>query len=268
MKHLIFPIIALMSAILFATGDGIAAEFADRYDSLEKCEWKSPNGTLLYRKLTPPDLKPGEKYPLLIFLHGAGERGNNNISQVAGQDSFLNLVWSEEGSKHPCYVIVPQCPSFKKWCEVDWNLKDTHATPKQPSDAMGLLYELLQDLKAKDQIDPKRIYVTGISMGGYGTFDFIVRYPEEVAAAIPVCGGGDNEKLATTPGVKDIPIQIFHGDADGAVPVQRSRNAYAALKKNGCDVKYTEYPGVGHDCWFQAYKTPGLADWMFSQKKK
>lgn len=268
MKKLIMTCLSMM--VLAFAGNGTtaeAAQFTDRYDELEKCEWRSENGTLLYRKYTPK-LEEGKKYPLVIFLHGAGERGNNNIAQVAGQDAFLNLIFSEEGAKYPAYLIAPQCPHNKKWCEVSWSLRDTHDTPETASYAMGLLYELLQNMKANDQIDPDRIYVTGISMGGYGTFDFLVRYPNEVAAAMPVCGGADNEKLAAVPEIRNVPVWIFHGDADGAVPTQRSRNAYEALKKNGGNVQYTEYPGVGHNCWDRAYRTPGLADWLFSQKKK
>lgn len=262
---------SVMAMITFTLASGLtfeadAAEFADRYAELEKCEWTSPGGTLLYRKFTP-ELKAGEKYPLVIFLHGAGERGANNITQVSGQDAFLNLIFGEEGAKYPAYLIAPQCPNEKKWCEVDWSQKNSHATPETPSYGMKLLHELLQEMKAKDQIDPDRIYVTGISMGGYGTFDFLVRYSDELAAAIPVCGGADNEKLATMPELKKIPVWIFHGGADGAVPTQRSRDAFAALQKNECDVQYTEFPGVGHGCWGLAYHTKGLADWLFSQKR-
>lgn len=267
MKKFFYCLMALASVLFGASNYGCAAEFADRYDELEKCQWNSENGTLLYRKYTP-ELKSGEKYPLIIFLHGAGERGSNNISQVAGQDAFLNLIWSEEGKKYSAYVIAPQCPSDKKWCEVSWGDINTHQTPKEPSYGMKLLYELIQDMKLKDQIDPNRIYVTGLSMGGYGTFDFLVRYPEEVAAAIPICGGADNEKLASMPELKEIPIWIFHGGADGVVKTHRSRNAYLALQKNGANVQYTEFPGVGHASWLPAYHTKGLADWLFSQSKE
>ncbi len=244
----------------------VSAEFTDRYGELEKCEWKSENGTLLYRKYTPK-LEPGVKYPLIIYLHGAGERGENNISQVAGQDAFLNLIFGPEGCKHPAYLIAPQCPNDKKWCEVDWGAENTHETPEVPSYGMQLVHELLQSMKANDQIDPARIYVTGLSMGGYGTFDFLVRYPNEAAAAVPICGGADNEKLAATPELKSIPVWIFHGGADGVVKTQRSRNAFAALQKNGVNVQYTEFPGVGHGCWGLAYHTDGLVEWLFAQHK-
>lgn len=265
MKKLFLSLAAVTLAVL-GIGNVGAAEFAERHDELEKCQWTSPNGTLLYRKFTP-ELKPGEKYPLIIFLHGAGERGENNVTQVTGQDAFLNLIFGEEGAKYSAYLIAPQCPNGKKWCEVDWGKPDSHVTPEEPSYAMKLLHELLQEMKAKDQIDPNRIYVTGLSMGGYGTYDFIIRYPEEVAAAMPICGGADNEKLASMPELKNIPIWIFHGGADGVVKTQRSRNAFEALRKNGCDVQYTEFPGVGHNSWMPAYHTKGVADWLFSQSK-
>ncbi len=267
MKKMFFGWLATLAcAFGFGMNSAQSAEFANRYDELEKCTWTSDNGTLLYRKYSP-EVKDGEKYPLVIFLHGAGERGNNNISQVAGQDAFLNLIFSEEGSKYPAFLIAPQCPNGKKWCEVDWGKADGHATPETASDSMGLLHELLQDMKKNLPIDPNRIYVTGISMGGYGTFDFLVRYPLEIAAAIPICGGADNEKLATMPELRKVPVWIFHGGADGVVKTQRSRNAYKALQENKCDVQYTEFPGVGHGSWGPAYHTEGLADWLFSQSR-
>lgn len=258
--------LAVAALCLFGVQTVISAEFAARYSELEKCEWKSENGTLLYQKYTP-ELKAGEKYPLIIFLHGAGERGDNNISQVAGQDAFLNLIFGPDGSKHSAYLIAPQCPSDKKWCEVEWGNPDSHKMPETPSYGMQLLHELLQSMKVKDQIDPNRIYVTGISMGGYGTFDFLVRYSDEIAAAVPVCGGADNEKLASMPELKKIPVWIFHGGADGVVKTQRSRNAFEALQKNGVNVQYTEYPGVGHGCWGLAYHQDGLVEWLFAQHK-
>lgn len=266
MKKIFLSLVA-MTLTFFGFENVGAAEFADRHNELEKCQWTSPNGTLLYRKFTP-QIKEGEKYPLVIFLHGAGERGDNNVSQITGQDSFLNLIFGEEGSKYPAYLIAPQCPNGKRWCEAHWGIPDTHATPEEPSYGMRLLHELLQDLKEKDQIDPDRIYVTGLSMGGQGTYDFMIRYPNEVAAAIAICGGADNEKLASMPELKKIAIQIFHGGADDVVKTQRSRNAFEALKKNGCDVQYTEYPGVGHNSWTAAYHTKGLADWLFAQSRK
>ena len=129
---------------------------------------------------------------------------------------------------------------------------------------MGLLYELLQDLKAKDQIDPKRIYVTGISMGGYGTWDIVSRRPDVFAAAMPICGGGDVAQAARIAGV---PVWTFHGSADGAVPVSRSRDMVSALWKAGSNAHYREYPDAGHDVWTETYRDGRVLEWFFCQVK-
>ncbi|MDO4571169.1 MAG: PHB depolymerase family esterase [Planctomycetia bacterium] len=262
MSRLTLFIACCLASGAFSSAD--AAQFPDKHALFEKVAWNSSSGGVLLYRMYSPELKPGEKYPLIIFLHGAGERGSNNETQFI-QDHFLNLVFGEKGQ--PAFVIVPQCPVEKRWCEVDWSIRTTHETPETPSDPLRMVYELLQELKKNAAIDADRIYITGLSMGGFGTFDFLVRYPEEVAAAVPVCGGGDNEKLRTMPELKSIPVWIFHGDADGAVAPDRSRGAFKALKENGVDVTYTEYPNVGHNSWVRAYNTDELVDWLFKQRK-
>lgn len=236
------------------------------YSQFEKHEWQSPEGGVLLYRFYKPEIKEGEKYPLIIFLHGAGERGNNNESQFV-QDHFLNLIFSEEAKSHPAFCLVPQCPTGERWCEVDWGMAESHHTPEIPSSPMRKLHELLQWLKKEYPVDTQRIYVTGISMGGFGTFDFLVRYPEEVAAAVPVCGGADCRKLAATPALRSIPIWIFHGGADSVVKPIRSRMAYETLKPINPRVRYTEFPDVDHFSWVQAYHTRELVDWLFQQVK-
>jgi predicted peptidase len=129
---------------------------------------------------------------------------------------------------------------------------------------MRLLLELIPALRKEYGIDPKRIYVTGLSMGGFGTWDLIARKPDWFAAAAPVCGGADEATAAT---ISKIPVWAFHGDQDGAVKPSRSRNMVEALKKAGGEPKYTEYKGVGHDSWNPAYKDPELMKWLFRQKR-
>ena len=249
---------------------GQAADFtAEQYQQFEKCVFqpKADGPALLYR-FRKPDVKPGEKYPLIIFLHGAGERGADNDAQLTGQDLFLHLVYSEAGQKNPSFVLVPQCPEGKRWCEVNWSTPDSHTTPAEPSEPFQLLRQLVDKLKKELPIDASRIYITGISMGGFGTFDWIVRYPGEVAAAVPICGGADNQKLAEVPDLKTLPIWIFHGSVDSAVNTERSRNAFKVLKKINPNAKYTEYPGVDHNSWTPAYRTAELAEWLFQQKRE
>ena len=145
----------------------------------------------------------------------------------------------------PCYVVVPQCPKAQKWSEVDWS-KDSSELPKDASQSLQAVKELLDEMIETAGVDPMRVYITGLSMGGYGTWDAIARYP------------GSFSKL---------PIWCFHGDADTAVRVIRSREMMDALKAVGSPAKYTEYLGVGHDSWTATYSNPELYEWLFAQQR-
>lgn len=219
--------------------------------------------TLNYRLLMPAGYDPNAetRYPLVLFLHGAGERGNDNAKQlIHGAKDFAS---AENRAKYPCFVIFPQCPDGKKWVEVDWSA-DTHEQPKEESISLRLTREVIAGMQKTLRIDEKRIYVTGLSMGGYGTWDMIARTPDFFAAAAPVCGGAD-EKTADR--VTKIPIWAFHGDKDTAVKPERSRRMIAAIEKAGGKPKYTEYPGVGHNSWSQTYSDPKFMEWLFAQKR-
>jgi predicted peptidase len=161
-------------------------------------------------------------------------------------------------------LIAPQCPENAKWVEVDWSAS-THQQPKEPSESARLTLELIAALQKEFSIDPQRIYLTGLSMGGYGTWDLLARRPELFAAGVPVCGGADE---STAPKIKNLPIWAFHGAKDQAVKVERSRNMIAALKHTGGKPKYTEYPNVGHDSWNPAYKDAEMFAWLFAQKRE
>jgi predicted peptidase len=229
---------------------------------LEKRVYKDAAGkSLPYRLLKPDDYDAKIEYPLVLFLHGAGERGNDNDKQlIHGIPSFAS---PENRKAYPCFLIAPQCPSGAKWVEVDWGAA-THKTPKEPSEPMRLTFELIDSLRKEFSIDPKRIYVTGLSMGGYGTWDALARRPDLFAAGAPICGGGDENDAKT---LAKIPIWTFHGAKDTAVPVARSRNMIAAIKKEGGDPRYTEYPKEGHASWVPAYRDPELFRWLFAQKR-
>jgi len=235
---------------------------ADPKTVFEARTYDSPNGgQLKYRLMTPENYDPKQKYPLVLFLHGAGERGDDNTVQlVHGMKDFAS---DENRAKYPCFVMAPQCPNGKKWAEVDWGA-DTHKTPAEPSDPMRLTLEVIAGLEKQFSIDTKRLYVTGLSMGGYGTWDLIARKPNMFAAAIPICGGGDETDAAK---ISKIPIWVFHGDKDGAVKVERSRRMVKAIEAEGGKPKYTEYAGVGHDSWSRTYADPNVFEWLFSQKR-
>jgi predicted peptidase len=203
-----------------------------------------------------------KKYPLILFLHGAGERGNDNQLQL----NYIDSVFANDNFQktNPCFVLAPQCPSDKRWVEVDWNL-DKHILPENPSISLKLVNSLIDSLISVLPIDENKIYITGLSMGGYGTWDFISRYPEKFAAAVPICGGGDEN---TASKIANIPIWCFHGAKDKVVKTLRSQNMINAIVKSGGNPKYTEYPELGHLCWNRAYSTPELYTWLFSQTRK
>jgi predicted peptidase len=231
-------------------------------DDFEAVVFNADGGaTLPYRLLKPQPLDPQKKYPLVLFLHGAGERGNDNLAQLKHVVNLFTTPQNRE--KYPCFVLAPQCPAGQKWVDVNWGAK-THETPDKPAEPMALTLQVIEQLQKQHPIDARRMYVTGLSMGGYGTWDLIARRPEMFAAAAPMCGGGDETTAAK---IAKLPIWNFHGAKDGAVPPARSRNMIEALKKAGGAPKYTEYPDAGHDCWTPATKEPDLLPWLFAQKR-
>lgn len=268
MKRLVLPLFAFLFAlamICLFNPKSFAQDYKALIDSSEARVYQSPSGEKLpYRLFKPDNYDPAQKYPLIIFLHGAGERGTNNISQLV-HAQVLSLISGENRTKNPSFLIAPQCENGKRWCEVDWSQKTSHVTPEKPSDGMKCLFEIVDALRKEFSLDPSRLYVTGLSMGGYGTCDFVAWRGSEVAAYAPLCGGADNDAICR---FKNASSWFFHGDKDGAVPTERSRSAVAALKAAGCDVRYTELPGRGHGIWTEAYYTSGFADWLFSQTNK
>lgn len=219
-------------------------------------------GKLPYRILKPIDYDANKKYPLLIFLHGAGERGEDNAIQLKhGMADFTN---EENRKKYPTFVIAPQCPAARKWVEVNWS-DPKHEMPAEPSVPLKQTFEVIEALRKEFSLDEQRFYITGLSMGGFGTWDALQRKPDYFAAGLPICGGGDAKQAAK---LKNIPIWVFHGDKDTAVQVARSREMVEAIKAAGGMPKYTEYPGVGHDSWTATYKNPEVHAWMFGQKRK
>jgi predicted peptidase len=240
----------------------IMSQTQEKYPDFSREIYLSKGDSLPYRLLKPRDYDPSKSYPLVIFYHGAGERGTDNEITLA---HFAHFLTSQEARQDfPCFAIVPQCSKDIRWVEVDWSAL-SHTQPTKPSRPLEMSLELIETLQKEYTLDSTRFYVTGLSMGGFATWDVITRYPDLFAAAAPICGGGD-EKVAYK--VKDLPIWAFHGDKDGVVKPSRSRNMIQALKNVGTQPKYTEYKGVGHDSWKPAYKEAELLKWLFSQKKQ
>lgn len=225
---------------------------------LEKRAFVNRQGaTVPYRLLQPADYDPRKPYPLVLFLHGAGERGDDNEAQL--RHGVWEFAKPANRKKYPCFLIAPQCPKRQKWA--DWTAPKQRARPNAP---LRLVVELIEQIQKEYCIDPERVYVTGMSMGGFGTWDLLRRHADTFAAAVIVCGGGneaDARKFAK------IPIWAFHGAQDDAVPVERSRRMIAAIAKAGGNPKYTEYPDVGHDSWVPAYRDSEMFAWLFAQSR-
>ena len=239
-----------------------AVTAADLSSEYEARNHRVGDGVILpYRLLKPKQVESGRVYPLVLFLHGAGERGHNNTSQLMSIPA--RFAGDEIRTRYPCYVVAPQCFWNQKWVAVPWGSK-SHTMPAKPTSWMQGSLELVEVLAKEFPVDPKRIYVTGFSMGGYGVWDALQRRPDLFAAAVPVCGGGDVALAKTMAGV---PIWAFHSVGDPTVPSSRSRDMVEAVKAAGGSPKYTEFPGNNHNSWDPAFADPELLPWLFAQKK-
>ncbi len=216
---------------------------------------------LPYRLCLPLAYDPQKAYPIILFLHGAGERGADNESQL--KLGIHHLFAQENHLIDGCVVIAPQCPEDAKWVEVAaWSdcLYSANAIP--PSKPLQAAWELLQQTCRSYAIDTNRIYLTGISMGGYGTWALLARHPQEIAAAVLVCGGCD---VSTAARIADIPIRTYHGLLDECVPPHGTQTMVKELRALGSDVLLTEYPDIAHGAWNAAYVDDALMPWLLAQ---
>ncbi len=250
--------------VLAARSGGDMSKYSGEF---EKRTFKGASGKVLrYRLLKPEGYDPAGStaYPLVVFLHGAGERGDDNQAQL--EEGVFEFAKPETRKKHPAFILAQQCPKNMSWGHI--KKIDGHLTllkTDEPTEPTGLVLELVDALPKEFRIDPKRVYLTGLSMGGFGTWDLLARQPGRFAAAIPICGGGIEE---TAPSFAKVPIWVFHGAVDPDVEVELSRKMVDALHKAGAKPGYTEYPDVGHESWVPTYRNPEVLDWLFAQKKK
>jgi len=184
-----------------------------------------------------------KKWPLMLFLHGAGERGDDiNKVKVHGPPKLIG-----QGKEMPFIVVSPQCPSESWWTE-----------------QIDTLVALLDEIQAKYAVDTSRVYLTGLSMGGFGSWALGCRYPERFAAVVPICGGGEWFRAER---LKNVPVWVFHGAKDPVVPLRESEEMVNALKRAGGNVQFTVYPEAQHDSWTETYNNPKLYEWLLSQHK-
>ena len=235
---------------------------------MKRAEVYSPDGHALRYRLFAPETEPGKKYPLVVFLHGAGERGTDNKKQVEAQYGAQMWAREEVQKEHPCFIAAPQCPTDCRWTD-----DAVHTL------VVEMIYGLLRDFPT----DASRVYLTGLSMGGMGTWFLTAAHPELFAAAAPICGAA---KLETARGIKSMPVWAFHAEEDPVVPaagpLKRDKSYLGtrlivteALRHGATDIRYTEYPasyitekyGHGHVSWVEAYDDKEFIEWMFAQRK-
>ena len=185
-----------------------------------------------------------QKFPLILFLHGAGERGSDLDS--VKRHGIPKIV--ETNPDFPFIAVSPQCP------EDSWWTSELHTIN-------GLIEEIVE----KYQVDTSRIYLTGLSMGGFGTWSLASMYPERFAAIAPVCGGGEVRQILRS--LVEMPIWTFHGQKDDVIPFSRSEEIVTALKKHGSSIKFTIYPEAGHDSWTKTYDNPELYEWFLKHSR-
>lgn len=226
--------------------------------------------TLPYRILSP-EIEESERYPLLLFLHGYGERGVENQRQlIHGGTSFADPAFRK---RHNAIVVAPQCPDGVEPGTDDqrtWTRRLDRESPSQididqvATPQLAAAKALVDHLLESQPVDPDRVYVCGLSMGGYATWELATRYPDYWAAATPICGAGDPSKADR---LTTLPIWNFHGDADNVIPVERSREMIEAIKAAGGQPIHTEYEGVGHNSWTPTLESRHVWDWVFAQRR-
>lgn len=230
----------LVVVALWASVPALSADEPTAGKQIEQTFEKQVPVTLRYLLYVPKDYEQQESWPLLLFLHGSGERGDN--LEVVKKHGPPRLA--AEGKELPFIVVSPQCPADRRWRPFE-------------------LSALLDDLQERLKVDRRRVYVTGLSMGGYGTWELAAFEPRRFAAIVPICGGGDPRRARD---LAPIPTWVFHGAKDNAVPLARSQEMVDAIQERGGKPKFTIYPEAGHDSWTEAYNTAELYTWLLEQK--
>ncbi len=254
-------LILFLSASAFAQGRKHETGFLDRAVTLEGTVYR-------YQVYVPNDWNAGKRWPVILFLHGAGERGDDGLIQT---EVGIGTVIRRHKERVPAIVVLPQCAKDSWWPE-----------PEMQAQALKALDQSIKEFNG----DPQRVYLTGLSMGGYGTWALVASHPDKFAALAPICGGlrpppsaSANEPRPEPVGTGDpyaimaqkvgkTPVWVFHGGADPVVPVSESQKMVEAIKAEGGNVKYNEYEGVGHNSWDKAYAEPEFFDWLFAQSLK
>lgn len=241
------------------------ARKTDAYDLSRLFDWKTYENmrtTLPYRIYVPSNYTPEKEYPLLVTLHGAGVRGNDNVQHLLFIDNLLKMP---ELNMDDVIILFPQCPENEKWVDTDWTKGSYDLTKVPESNELKAVAELVAQLRQDYNIDSKRIYACGYSMGGYGTWNLLMNHPDVFCAGVAMCGAADPNQADI---LKDIPVWTIHGVLDPTVPVKGSQDMAQALEAVGAvDFHYTELPENEHDVWTYTYSNFEIFDWLLSRTK-
>ena len=233
-------------------------------EQMRFCSYTNDFGEVFkWRMKSPQYPVKNRKYPLIVFLHGSGECGTDNKRHIrVGLPKLLNSlrVLNEQA-----IVMALQCQRGNWWVK-RLAMQPSYRMAKDPMPSMEVLMELIDHVKATKPVDPDRVYITGLSLGGFGTWEAIMRYPDVFAAAVPICGGGDLHEVKK---LEKMPVWVFHGDKDKNVSVECARRMVKAMRDAGCrELFYTEYPGVKHNSWNRAYSDQQMIAWLLEQKRQ
>jgi len=210
-----------------------------------------------YRLFVPANYDASQKYPLILWLHGANGRGSDNLKQISGGNENGTYVWTTPANQAqlPAFVLAPQCPEDRFWSEPETN---------EISPQLHMALDVLASVQKEFSIDPDRIYLAGQSMGGVGVWALLQSQPDRWAAALVLCAF---DNFTNAKGIARVPLWVFQGDADMVVPVNLVRQMVKDLKKSGVRPRYSEYHNVGHDVWLKAFAEPDLVLWLAAEKR-
>ncbi len=251
----VFAVTTLLSLTLSVSAINI-------YEEFEKAEFTNEDAVLPYRIFIPEDYSEGKKYPMMVFLHGAGERGNDNEAQL--KNALGTLFNRDDGLMLNTIVIAPQCPKDNQWVDTPWADGNYSIDEVPESNELKAVVALTEEICESYSVDRTRIYVSGVSMGGFGTWDLITRHNDIYAAAAPMCGGGDPSKAEL---LADTMIYTFHGTEDTSVPYSGTAEMVSAIEETGSRlISFVSYKGEGHVIWEMASDEAGWLEWLYEQK--
>lgn len=257
------PLGVVLGALCFSV---MRANESDPASLLERHIYTDAAGaTLPYRlarPAAPASAGSAARFPLVVILHGAGQRGTDNEAQTRViVPVFLSAA---NRTRHPAFVVAPQCPPDVKWTGVNWQQIPHAPQTKEPTRAARQVLELIEQLAAEHPVDRDRVYLVGVSMGGSGAWDLATRRPDLFGGAIVLCGGADE---ATGHRLARLPVWCFQGARDEVVVPSLSRNMIAAIERAGGKPRYTEFPSAGHDIVDLVFRDPGVLAWLFAQRR-